>query len=67
MQRVDRPQLYAFGDATGTRAAPAGGIRTGAGGTAPSSRPPTAPVHLAAAVFLLVLVVAGTARRRARA
>jgi len=60
-------ELYAFGDATGTRAAPAGGIRTGAGGTAPSSRPPTAPVHLPAAVFLVVLVVAGTARRRARA
>jgi hypothetical protein len=36
-------ELYAFGDATGTRAAPAGGIRTGAGGTAPSSREPSAP------------------------
>jgi hypothetical protein len=27
-------ELFAFGDATGSRAAPAGGIRTGAGGTA---------------------------------
>jgi len=30
-------ELYAFSDAAGSRAAPAGGIRTGAGGTAPSS------------------------------
>ena len=35
-------ELYAFSDAAGSRAAPAGGIRTGAGGTAPSSRGPTA-------------------------
>ena len=33
----ERRELYAFGDAAGSRAAPAGGIRTGAGGTAPSS------------------------------
>jgi hypothetical protein len=35
-------ELYAFSDAAGSRSAPAGGIRTGAGGTAPSSRAPTA-------------------------
>jgi Domain of unknown function (DUF4397)/Sortase domain len=35
-------ELYAFGDATGTRAAPAGGIGTGAGGTAASARALTA-------------------------
>ena len=35
-------ELYAFGDATGTRAAPAGGIRTGAGGTAPPAAGATA-------------------------
>ena len=34
-------ELYAFSDAAGSRAAPAGGIRTGAGGTATSS--PTRP------------------------
>ena len=33
-------ELYAFSDAAGSRSAPAGGIRTGAGGTAPSSRGP---------------------------
>jgi uncharacterized protein DUF4397 len=59
-------ELFAFGDATGTRVAPSGGIRTGAGGTAPSSRAPAAPV-------LLVAVAAGagllavSARRRVRA
>ena len=37
-------ELYAFSDAAGSRSAPAGGIRTGAGGTAPSSRGPAAPV-----------------------
>jgi hypothetical protein len=35
-------ELYAFGDAAGSRAAPAGGIRTGAGGTAPPSAPAVA-------------------------
>jgi hypothetical protein len=64
-------ELYAFGDATGTRVAPRGGIRTGAGGTAPSSRAPAAPVPLpAVAVGLLAAVatlrLAGSARRRAR-
>jgi len=61
-------ELFAFGDATGTRVAPSGGIRTGAGGTAPSSRAPAAPV------LLLVLAVAAGAgllavstRRRVRA
>jgi hypothetical protein len=57
-------ELYAFSDAAGSRAAPAGGIRTGAGGTAPSSHAPTAPVPLAAVVLLAALVVAGTAARR---
>jgi hypothetical protein len=64
-------ELYAFGDAAGSRAAPAGGIRTGAGGTAPSSRAPSAPVQplpaAAALVALAALVAAGTGRRRARA
>ena len=60
-------ELYAFSDAAGSRSAPAGGIRTGAGGTAPSSRGPTAPVPLLAAAVLVALVAAGTARRRARA
>jgi hypothetical protein len=41
-------ELYAFSDAAGSRSTPAGGIRTGAGGTAPSSRVPTAPVPFAA-------------------
>jgi hypothetical protein len=66
-------ELYAFGDATGTRVAPRGGIRTGAGGTAPSSRAPAAPVPLpavAVAVGLLAAVatlrLAGSARGRAR-
>jgi hypothetical protein len=58
-------ELYAFSDAAGSRSAPAGGIRTGAGGTAPS-RASTTPVPLAAAA-VLVVVAAGTARRRARA
>jgi hypothetical protein len=66
-------ELYAFGDATGTRAAPAGGIRTGAGATAPSSREPTAPTAASpgslpvAAAVLVALVAAGAGRRRARA
>jgi Domain of unknown function (DUF4397) len=64
-------ELYAFGDAAGSRAAPAGGIRTGAGGTAPSSRAPSASVQLLPAAVALValaaLVAAGTGRRRARA
>jgi hypothetical protein len=62
-------ELYAFSDAAGSRSAPAGGIRTGAGGTAPSSRAPTAPVPLlvAAALVVGVAMAAGTARRRSRA
>jgi hypothetical protein len=60
-------ELYAFSDAAGSRSAPAGGIRTGVGGTAPSS--PTAPVPLlvAAALVVGVAMAAGTARRRSRA
>jgi hypothetical protein len=63
-------ELYAFSDAAGSRSAPAGGIRTGAGGTASSSHTPPAPVPLFAVVALVVLGVplaAGTARRRVRA
>ena len=62
-------ELYAFSDAAGSRWAPAGGIRTGAGGIAPSSRAPTAPVPLltAAALVVGVAMAAGTARRRSRA
>ena len=65
----ERRELYAFSDAAGSRSAPAGGIRTGAGGTAPSSRGPTAPVPalLPAAATVVALMVAGSARRRARA
>jgi Domain of unknown function (DUF4397) len=60
-------ELYAFSDAAGSRSAPAGGIRTGAGGTAPS-RASTAPVPLPAGVLVVVVALAaGTARRRARA
>jgi hypothetical protein len=39
-------ELFAFGDAAWSPVAPSGGIRTGAGGTAPSSRAPAAPVPL---------------------
>jgi hypothetical protein len=61
-------ELYAFGDAAGSRSAPAGGIRTGAGGTAPSSRVPTAPVPIAAVlVVALVAVGVATTRRPGRA
>ncbi len=60
-------ELYAFSDAAGSRAAPAGGIRTGAGGTAPSSRAQPAPVLLLASVLVMVALAAGAARRRARA
>ena len=63
-------ELYAFSDAAGSRSAPAGGIRTGAGGTAPSSRAPTAPVPLAPAVAMVALaalVAAVATRHRARA
>jgi hypothetical protein len=72
-------ELYAFGDAAGSRAAPAGGIRTGAGGTAPAgveamppsavpSRRAPAPLLLPAAVLvaLVALVEAGAAQRRVR-
>ena len=62
-------ELYAFSDAAGSRSAPAGGIRTGAGGTASSSRAPTAPVPVIAAaamVALAGLVAAGTALGRGR-
>jgi hypothetical protein len=57
-------ELYAFSDAAGSRSAPAGGIRTGAGGTAPSSHAPSAPVLLVAAVLVAALVAVGTAARR---
>ena len=63
-------ELYAFSDAAGSRAAPAGGIRTGAGGTAPSSRGPTAPVLPVLLSPILVVaagVAVGAARRRVRA
>ena len=59
-------ELYAFSDAAGSRTAPAGGIRTGAGGTAPSSRAPTAPVPLAAAVLVVAVVVVAAAAARRR-
>ena len=60
-------ELYAFSDAAGSRSAPAGGIRTGAGGTAPSSRGPAAPVLLLA-VAVAALAAAGAApARHARA
>jgi hypothetical protein len=62
-----RRELYAFSDAAGSGTAPAGGIRTGAGGTAPSSGAPSAPVPLLAA-GVVGLVAAGVAsRRRGRA
>jgi hypothetical protein len=63
-------ELYAFSDAAGSRSAPAGGIRTGAGGTAPSSHAPTPPVPLAAAVAMVALAAlmsAAAARRHVRA
>lgn len=60
-------ELYAFSDAAGSRAAPAGGIRTGAGGTAPSSRGPTAPVLLSPILVVAAGVAVGAARRRVRA
>jgi Domain of unknown function (DUF4397) len=60
-------ELYAFSDAAGSRAAPAGGIRTGAGGTAPSSRGPTASVLLSPILVVAAGVAVGAARRRARA
>ena len=62
-------ELFAFDDAAGSRAAPAGGIRTGAGGTALSSRGPAAPVLLltVATGAALVAVAAAARRRRGRA
>ena len=63
-------ELYAFSDAAESRSAPAGGIRTGVGGTAPSPRAPTAPVPLSPAVAMValgLLIAAGMARRRVRA
>jgi Domain of unknown function (DUF4397) len=62
-------ELYAFDDAAGSRAAPAGGIRTGAGGTALSSRGPAAPVLLltVATGAARVAVAAAARRRRGRA
>jgi hypothetical protein len=63
-------ELFAFSDAAGSRAAPAGGIRTGAGGTAPSSRTPSAPVPHSPAVLaalVVAMVAGGAAWRRARA
>ena len=58
-------ELYAFRDAAGSRAVPAGGIRTGAGGTAPSSRGPSVLVLLSPAL-LVALVAVGIATRAAR-
>ena len=55
-------ELYAFSDAAGSGTAPAGGIRAGAGGTAPSSRAPTAPVPLAAVVALVAIGIAAARR-----
>jgi Domain of unknown function (DUF4397) len=71
-------ELFAFGDAAGSRAAPAGGIRTGAGGTAVAGvgPGPAVPLPRASALVLLpaavpvavvALVGAGFARRRLRA
>jgi hypothetical protein len=60
-------ELYAFSDAAGSGTAPAGGIRTGAGGTAPSSRAPTAPVSLLAAGLVALVAVGAVRRRRGRA
>jgi hypothetical protein len=63
-------ELYAFSDAAGSRSAPAGGIRTGAGGTAPSSHTPPAPVPRSPAVAMVALAVTlavGAARWRGRA
>jgi hypothetical protein len=71
-------ELFAFGDAAGSRAAPSGGIRTGAGGTATSSSAtaapePLAPVRPAPAALaggglltLLALSVAAAVARRLR-
>jgi hypothetical protein len=59
-------ELYAFGDAAGSRAAPVGGVRTGAGGTASSAGALTAPVPLLATALVAMAGVAATRRRRAR-
>jgi Domain of unknown function (DUF4397) len=56
-------ELFAFGDAAGATAAPRGGIRTGAGGTAPSSRAPAAPVPLAAVAAAFGVLAALAALR----
>jgi hypothetical protein len=63
-------ELFVFSDVAGSRSAPAGGIGTGAGGTAPSSQAPTAPVPFVAAaamVAVAALIAAGAAWRRAGA
>jgi hypothetical protein len=60
-------ELYAFSDAAGSGTAPAGGIRTGAGGTAPSSRAPTASVPLPAAGLVALVAVGVAGRRRGQA
>ena len=50
-----RRELYAFSDAAGSGTALAGGIRTGAGGTAPFSRAPSAPTEASRAEVEAVL------------
>jgi uncharacterized protein DUF4397 len=55
-------ELFAFGDAVGSRAAPAGGIGTGAGGTAPSSGGPSAPTEASPAEVEAVPPSASPAR-----
>jgi hypothetical protein len=60
-------ELYAFSDAAGSRSAPAGGIRTGAGGTAPSSRGPASPVLLLAVAVAALAAAGVTLGRHARA
>jgi hypothetical protein len=60
-------ELYAFSDAAGSRSAPAGGIRTGAGGTAPSSRGPASPVLLLAVAVAALAATGAALGRHARA
>lgn len=57
-------ELFAFGDATGARATPSGGIRTGAGGTAP--RPPAGAGTVPTAAAGLALAGLAAARRARR-
>jgi Domain of unknown function (DUF4397) len=64
-------ELYAFSDAAGSRAAPAGGIPTGAGGTAPPSPTLSAvavagPVLAPLALLVVLVAVAAAMWRRSR-